>query len=66
MNILITNDDGINAQGIAVLARAAAEFGHVTLVAPARQWADLCGWNRWISRCPRWRPTAWTAPPPTA
>ena len=37
MNILITNDDGINAQGIAVLARAAAEFGQVTLVAPARQ-----------------------------
>lgn len=37
MNILITNDDGINAQGIAVLARAAAQFGQVTVVAPARQ-----------------------------
>ena len=37
MNLLITNDDGINAQGIAVLARAAAAFGKVTLVAPARQ-----------------------------
>lgn len=37
MNILITNDDGINAQGIAVLARAAAGFGRVTVVAPARQ-----------------------------
>ena len=37
MNLLITNDDGINAQGIAVLARAAAPFGKVTVVAPARQ-----------------------------
>lgn len=37
MKILITNDDGINAQGIAVLARAAAGFGRVTVVAPARQ-----------------------------
>lgn len=37
MNLLITNDDGINAQGIAVLARAAAAFGKVTVVAPARQ-----------------------------
>ena len=37
MNIFITNDDGISAQGIAVLARAAAGFGRVTLVAPARQ-----------------------------
>ena len=37
MNLLITNDDGISAQGIAVLARAAAAFGKVTLVAPARQ-----------------------------
>ena len=37
MRILITNDDGIGAQGIAVLARAAAGFGRVTVVAPARQ-----------------------------
>ena len=37
MNLLITNDDGISAQGIAVLARAAAPFGKVTVVAPARQ-----------------------------
>lgn len=37
MNILITNDDGIAAQGIAVLARAAREFGTVTVIAPARQ-----------------------------
>lgn len=37
MNILITNDDGIDAQGISVLAQAAADFGDVTVVAPAEQ-----------------------------
>lgn len=37
MEILITNDDGIHAQGIAVLAQAAKAFGHVTVVAPAFQ-----------------------------
>lgn len=37
MNILITNDDGIASPGIVVLAQAAAEFGSVTVVAPADQ-----------------------------
>lgn len=37
MNILITNDDGIRAEGIVILARAAAAFGKVTVVAPAHQ-----------------------------
>lgn len=37
MNILITNDDGISAEGIAVLAAAAVGFGQVTVVAPAQQ-----------------------------
>lgn len=37
MNILITNDDGIDAQGISVLAQAAADFGDVTVVAPVEQ-----------------------------
>lgn len=37
MNILITNDDGIDARGISILARAAADFGNVTVVAPAEQ-----------------------------
>lgn len=31
--ILITNDDGINADGLVRLARAAAEFGEVWVVA---------------------------------
>ncbi len=37
MNILITNDDGINADGIIRLAEAAKDFGKVWVVAPAEQ-----------------------------
>ncbi len=37
MNILITNDDGIEAPGIRRLAEAAKEFGNVVVVAPASQ-----------------------------
>lgn len=37
MKILIVNDDSISAPGIAVLARAAAEIGEVTVVAPSCQ-----------------------------
>lgn len=37
MNILVTNDDGIDAPGISLLAKAAAEFGTVTVLAPAVQ-----------------------------
>lgn len=33
-NILVTNDDGISARGIAALAEVAREFGTVTVVAP--------------------------------
>ena len=36
-SILITNDDGIAAQGLIRLARAAQEFGRVYVVAPASQ-----------------------------
>ncbi len=34
MKILVTNDDGIDARGIQVLASVAREFGHITVVAP--------------------------------
>ena len=34
MEILITNDDGIHAQGIEVLAAEMEKIGHVTIVAP--------------------------------
>lgn len=37
MKILIVNDDSINAPGIAILAKAAAELGEVWVVAPAEQ-----------------------------
>ncbi len=37
MNFLIVNDDSIHAPGIALLARAAAELGKVTVVAPEHQ-----------------------------
>ena len=33
-NILITNDDGINAKGLRALIEVASEFGKVTIVAP--------------------------------
>lgn len=34
MRILVTNDDGIYSPGIAALAKVAAQFGEVTVVAP--------------------------------
>ena len=37
MKILVVNDDSIHAPGIALLAKAAAELGEVTVVAPAHQ-----------------------------
>lgn len=37
MKILVVNDDSINAPGIAMLAKAAAELGEVWVVAPAQQ-----------------------------
>ncbi len=37
LNILITNDDGIESDGIIRLARTAKEFGQVWVVAPAEQ-----------------------------
>ncbi len=37
MRILITNDDGINARGLEVLAQVARDVGHVDVVAPDRE-----------------------------
>ena len=37
MKILVTNDDGIRAEGIRVLAELALDFGEVTVVAPKEQ-----------------------------
>ncbi|HHX40438.1 MAG TPA: hypothetical protein GX715_10775, partial [Armatimonadetes bacterium] len=36
MRILLTNDDGIDAEGIQALARALQPIAQVTLVAPDR------------------------------
>ncbi|MEE2684903.1 MAG: 5'/3'-nucleotidase SurE [Planctomycetota bacterium] len=36
MKILVTNDDGIDAPGIAALVQAASEHGQVVVVAPSR------------------------------
>ena len=35
INILITNDDGWDAEGIAQLAKVATQFGSTTVIAPA-------------------------------
>ncbi len=38
MRVLVTNDDGIDSPGLAVLARVALEAGHdVVVAAPARE-----------------------------
>lgn len=37
MEILVTNDDGIRAEGISVLADTVRDFGEVTVVAPSDQ-----------------------------
>lgn len=37
MHILVVNDDGIDSEGLAVLAESAKEFGDVTVVAPTQQ-----------------------------
>ncbi|MBL8999272.1 MAG: 5'/3'-nucleotidase SurE, partial [Gemmatimonadetes bacterium] len=37
MHILVSNDDGILAPGIRVLANACREVGNVTVVAPDRE-----------------------------
>ncbi len=42
MRLLLTNDDGIDAPGIAVLSEVAAEFGEVVVAAPDRQYSG-CG-----------------------
>src|SRR5512143_1324203 len=42
MRILLTNDDGIRAPGIAALYRAASEHGEVHVVAPSKA-RSACG-----------------------
>jgi 5'-nucleotidase len=37
MNILVTNDDGIDSPGILALVQALKKIGHITVIAPDRQ-----------------------------
>ena len=39
MQILVTNDDGILAPGLAALAQAMVELGEVTVLAPEKNWS---------------------------
>lgn len=39
MHILVTNDDGVQAPGLLVLAQAMRKVGEVTVVAPDRNWS---------------------------
>lgn len=43
MRILVTNDDGIDSEGLHVLARAVAAHGEVTVVAPDREYSGASG-----------------------
>ena len=41
MKIWVVNDDGIDSEGIRVLARHAAKFGEVTVIAPVEQCSGM-------------------------
>lgn len=49
MEIIVTNDDGINAPGIRALAEAAATVGNVTVIAPDKNWS-ACGHHKALGR----------------
>ena len=38
MNILLTNDDGVDAPGLVPLARSLEQLGHVSVVLPGTAW----------------------------
>ena len=47
MHILVTNDDGVMAPGLLALAQEMRKLGHVTVMAPDRNWKtslQLRGW----------------------
>lgn len=49
MHILITNDDGVKGLGLLALAKIAAEFGQVSVLAPERNWSG-CGHVKTLDR----------------
>ncbi|HRF60939.1 MAG TPA: 5'/3'-nucleotidase SurE [Fimbriimonadaceae bacterium] len=60
MRILITNDDGIRAAGLAVLARAAQHLGTVKIVAPDRE-RSACSHGMTLRDPLRVKPIDWDA-----
>lgn len=60
MRILITNDDGIRAAGLAVLVRAARRLGEVKVVAPDRE-RSACSHGMTLRDPLRVKPVNWDA-----
>lgn len=60
MRILVTNDDGIHAAGLRVLAETAAHFGRVKVVAPDRE-RSACGHSMTMRDPLRVHPVNWGA-----
>ena len=58
MRILITNDDGIRAEGLRVLVAVAQEFGEVKVVAPDHE-RSACGHAMTLRNPLRVKPVAW-------
>lgn len=57
LEIVVTNDDGITAPWIALLAETASEFGNVTVIAPDRNWSAT-GHQKALGRSMRVDPAA--------
>lgn len=49
MHILVTNDDGVTAPGLAQLAQAMRQFGKVSVLAPDHDWSG-CGHVKTLQR----------------
>ena len=57
-NILVTNDDGVHADSIRVLAAALDDLGSVTVVAPERNWS-ASGHSKTLHKPLRLAPINW-------
>ncbi len=57
-NILVTNDDGVHADSIRVLAAALDDLGSVTVVAPERNWS-ASGHPKTLHKPLRLAPISW-------
>ncbi|MXY95157.1 MAG: 5'/3'-nucleotidase SurE [Caldilineaceae bacterium SB0670_bin_27] len=57
-NILVTNDDGVHADSIRVLAAALDDLGRVTVIAPERNWS-ASGHPKTLHKPLRLEPISW-------